>query len=94
MTDAEFDEFVERKANDMVERTISLARSSQANEVLRQQQADMLTNVGNVIEQRRKSKSRNIPINQTAENLVDQRQTQISNLQTLENKATTAKRGF
>ena len=50
MTDAEFDEFVERKANDMVERTISLARGSQANEVLRQQQADMLTNVGGVIE--------------------------------------------
>ncbi len=95
MTAAEFDAFVDRKANDMVERTISLARGSQANEVLRQQQADMLTNVGGVIETEAKRVNPDgIPINQTAESLVDQRQGQIQNLRTLEDKATTAKEGF
>ena len=95
MTDAEFDEFVERKANDMVERTISLARGSQANEVLRQQQADMLTNVGGVIEtEAKRVNPEGIPINQTAESLVDQRQGQIQNLQPLKTKPLLQKRGL
>jgi hypothetical protein len=95
MSEQEFAAFVEQKTTDMVQRTISLARSNQANEVLRQSQADMMSGVGNVIEQEAiRVNPQNVPISDTAENLVDQRQTQLSNLETLENKATTAKENF
>ena len=55
----------------------------------------MLTNVGGVIEtEAKRAKSRRYTNQPNCRYLVDQRQGQIQNLQTLEDKATTAKEGF
>jgi len=91
----DFDAFVEQKTNDMVQRTISLARANEGAEVLRQSQSDMLSSVGKVIDQEvARVNPDAASLSDAADSLVTQRQQQIDAAQQTQDVQEATAQGF